>query len=481
MIVDLIRSDLSKVALQVRCPRLMWVEEIETIYQLVSTVEGTLTPVDSSNDTSNTSSKFIDHDRDDYKVDTTAWDLLRATLPPGSMTGAPKRRSCQILQQLEHDAGSSYRGIYSGVIGYIDVRGECATSVAIRNAIKYKGQDVWTVGAGGALTALSEAEAEWKERCLKATSVLNLYTPKWEILETMRWDPINRTVVDWLLHFYRLRDTLERFGFAKVFGQKRLDPQAEEVEQKPNAIGLFRGTSNILNSDCNENGFDESFDNVFSSNDATSECTTGPDSNETLLRWIYAYIPLSQRSFDLRLSLTVDANGTPALRTTKLDVPFNMSRNPWIVKLDPVAIHVELLEPFVSNKTSVREHYEAARVRATLGLCEEVALFRPPNFDASWQNLDAKACIYDQREQTYKPGGPNDLLTEGSFTNIAVWDTKSMTWITPLVGCLPGIERGKLIRAGEIKFGEVRRHQLKRGVLLKLFNSVRGSFDAVVG
>jgi para-aminobenzoate synthetase len=96
------------------------------------------------------------------------------------MTGAPKKRSVEILQTLEDQE----RGIYSGVFGYFCVSGGGDWSVTIRSCFKYddiatRGQSVdseeWVVGAGGAITALSDAEAEWDEMVVKLESVLRAF------------------------------------------------------------------------------------------------------------------------------------------------------------------------------------------------------------------------------------------------------------------------------------------------------------------
>ncbi|KXT06633.1 hypothetical protein AC578_8503 [Pseudocercospora eumusae] len=149
MIVDLIRHDLAGVAgvKEVRVPKLMSVEEYETVFQLVSVVEG---------------------DMDDGVSGVSA---LAASLPPGSMTGAPKKRSCELLKAIER---GQPRGLYSGVLGYLDVGGGGDFSVVIRTAFKWDDEgDQWRVGAGGAITALSEVEAEWEEMVTKRESVLN--------------------------------------------------------------------------------------------------------------------------------------------------------------------------------------------------------------------------------------------------------------------------------------------------------------------
>ena len=147
MIVDLLRNDLSRVCEPgtVRVPGLMQVESYATVHQLVSTITG--------------------HLREGH----TAVDAVRATFPPGSMTGAPKLRTCEIIDRLE----TSPRGIYSGALGYFGFDGQADLSVVIRTAVR--AGDTITVGAGGAIVLASDPESELAERNLKAQSVLGAW------------------------------------------------------------------------------------------------------------------------------------------------------------------------------------------------------------------------------------------------------------------------------------------------------------------
>ncbi|KAF8518622.1 ADC synthase [Gautieria morchelliformis] len=179
MIVDLVRHDLGGVveaADGVKVEQLMGIEEYETVWQMVSVISG--------------------------KVSTEGggWEVLRRSLPPGSMTGAPKKRSVELLQDIE----GQERGVYSGVCGYWCVSGAGDWAVIIRSCFRYDRADVddhdggdhahfnsgketyrreaihpnagnheqdWTLGAGGAITALSDPVAEWEEMRVKLGSV----------------------------------------------------------------------------------------------------------------------------------------------------------------------------------------------------------------------------------------------------------------------------------------------------------------------
>lgn len=177
MIVDLVRHDLHSVCGpgNVEVPRLMVVEEYETVFQMISVVEGRIPQVPSRGTTgTGTTAEKKNH----Y----TGIDVLAASLPPGSMTGAPKKRSCEILRGIE----GRKRGLYSGVVGYMDVGGRGDFSVNIRCMFRWddeadstseggEGMETWHLGAGGAVTALSTPEGEAAEMRTKLLGTLRAF------------------------------------------------------------------------------------------------------------------------------------------------------------------------------------------------------------------------------------------------------------------------------------------------------------------
>ena len=94
-------------------------------------------------------------------------DLLNASFPGGSITGAPKLRAMELIDQEEH----SLRNIYTGSIGYIALNGDCDLNIVIRTAIHKDG--VYHLGVGGGITCESELEFEYEETWQKAKALLD--------------------------------------------------------------------------------------------------------------------------------------------------------------------------------------------------------------------------------------------------------------------------------------------------------------------
>ena len=159
MIVDLLRNDLSRVAVpgSVRVPALFEVERYPTVLQMTSTVTATARP------------------------ETDAVDVLTALFPCGSVTGAPKLRAMQIIAEVE--AGP--RGVYTGSIGALRADGDAHFNVAIRTLTMAAGGA--RLGLGGGIVADSTADAEWTEALAKAAFLARMPRAV-DLIETMRCD-----------------------------------------------------------------------------------------------------------------------------------------------------------------------------------------------------------------------------------------------------------------------------------------------------
>ncbi|MGN0363648.1 MAG: aminodeoxychorismate synthase component I [Bilifractor sp.] len=145
MIVDLERNDLNRVCVpgSVQVPRMYYIESFATVHHLISDVTGRL------------------------KRGYTALDLLQAAFPGGSITGAPKYRAMEIIDEQEHSA----RGLYTGTIGYLGTNGDCDFNIVIRTAVCQDGR--CTIGAGGGITVDSDPAFEFEETNQKAAALID--------------------------------------------------------------------------------------------------------------------------------------------------------------------------------------------------------------------------------------------------------------------------------------------------------------------
>lgn len=148
MIVDLVRNDLTKcsIPVSVEVEELQKVFSFKKVHQLISTIKSQCAP------------------------NTPLSEILLATYPMGSMTGAPKIKACQIIEQVE----KRQRGIYSGTVGWIKPNESFDFSVTIRTLVMDTDHKIMSLMAGSAITIDSDPVKEWEECRMKAESVLNL-------------------------------------------------------------------------------------------------------------------------------------------------------------------------------------------------------------------------------------------------------------------------------------------------------------------
>ncbi|MBU0664601.1 MAG: aminodeoxychorismate synthase component I [Proteobacteria bacterium] len=191
MIVDLLRNDLGRLMhdlgdVPVRTSSLFDVERYETLLQMTSTV-------------------IADGGRD-CLASLTLVQLFQALFPCGSVTGAPKIRTMEIISELETER----RGVYTGAIGYLAPSGEALFNVPIRT-VSLRGTQ-GEMGIGSGIVADSVPEQEWQE-CLLKGKFLTSSTPEFKLIETLLWEP---GVGYWLLsdHLERLRASSDYFLFS---------------------------------------------------------------------------------------------------------------------------------------------------------------------------------------------------------------------------------------------------------------------------
>lgn len=192
MIVDLLRNDLGMVAEtgSVSVDALFEVETYPTVHQMTSTVSARLRP------------------------GTGLTDIFRALFPCGSVTGAPKRRSMEIISELEH----APRGVYCGAIGCVAPGGEALFSVAIRTLLFDRQSGAATMGVGSAVTWDSAAASEYAE-CIGKAAFINQPEPDYALIEALLLENGAYSLLE--RHMARLAASAGYFGFSCDEGKVR--------------------------------------------------------------------------------------------------------------------------------------------------------------------------------------------------------------------------------------------------------------------
>jgi para-aminobenzoate synthetase/4-amino-4-deoxychorismate lyase len=206
MIVDLIRNDLGRICTMgsVRVEDLFSVERYETLLQMTSTVSGTLRP------------------------GVGYYDIFRSMFPCGSITGAPKIRTMQIIRELERNP----RGIYTGAIGFISPNRSAVFNVAIRTLVMKDG--CVQMGVGGGIVADSDPEDEYRE-CLLKASFLTRAHHNFQLIETMLWDKEYCLLSQ---HLDRLESSASYFNF--IFDRKAIQSQLQELSSSFTASERYK-------------------------------------------------------------------------------------------------------------------------------------------------------------------------------------------------------------------------------------------------
>jgi para-aminobenzoate synthetase / 4-amino-4-deoxychorismate lyase len=201
MIVDLLRNDLGSICEfgSVEVSRLFEVETHSTLHQMTSTIRGKLRP------------------ESDIKK------IFKQIFPCGSVTGAPKIRTMQIIQSLEKEA----RGVYCGAIGYISPSGNMTFSVPIRTLSRKNKEKNWEYHTGGGIVWDSTTKSEWEECKCKCRFLTDAPYPDFEIIESILWKKDFLYLRD---HINRMKKTARFFNYP--VDKKNLKKTIEEIRNE---------------------------------------------------------------------------------------------------------------------------------------------------------------------------------------------------------------------------------------------------------
>lgn len=199
MIVDLLRNDLSKIAKtgSVKVPKLFEIETHKTLHQMTSEITA------------------------EIESNTTLYDIFQAIFPCGSITGAPKRSTMEIIEKTE----KGKRGIYCGAIGFLSPQ-KSVFSVPIRILQKSDTQKAYKYRVGGAIVWDSSVEEEWEETITKM-SFLNIGQNSFQLIETLKAKDKEFLYAD--EHFKRLEESAKIFGFKFPKELKQIKPAKDGI------------------------------------------------------------------------------------------------------------------------------------------------------------------------------------------------------------------------------------------------------------
>ena len=304
MIVDLLRNDLSRVAEpgSVAVPELFVIESYPTVHQMTSTVTARLAE------------------------GLGAVDLIRAISPCGSITGAPKIRAMEIIDEIEN----SPRGIYCGSIGRIDAGGEAAFNVAIRTFHLNTQEKRVSVGLGSGVVADSDGGSEWAE-CLAKGRFAAVTRPDFDLIETMRFEP-SSGIARLELHLDRMKESARALDFAF---------DRHEARNRLHAVTFHLANAVKLR--------------LVISRGGASAIEVRPLPADVVVPWRVAVVPLPVDPQDFRLSYKTSDRGfyDNARRTSKADEVLFVDSDGYLTEGSVTAIFVErdgkLMTPTLSR------------------------------------------------------------------------------------------------------------------------------------
>lgn len=186
IIVDLLRNDLAKFCTNssVKVTDLFKIEQFQSLFQMTSTIYGNV-PASISFAT-----------------------ILEGLFPCGSITGAPKLRTMQLIESIE----GYNRGAYSGTIGYILPNNNMCFSVSIRTlSVNHEDTEKLTLGVGGGITVKSNPSEEWSEINTKLRFIRKFYHPSFSLIESFL--VLGRKIINFEAHLQRLSNSAEKLGF----------------------------------------------------------------------------------------------------------------------------------------------------------------------------------------------------------------------------------------------------------------------------
>jgi para-aminobenzoate synthetase / 4-amino-4-deoxychorismate lyase len=231
MVVDMIRNDIGRIAEpgSVETVSRYDVEKYPTVWQMTSTVQGGLKPRNTLN------TRKVEGEAPSEPYRNGVVEILEALFPCASITGAPKAKTMEIIESLE----TSPRKIYTGSIGFVTPQGEACFNVAIRTALIDWKTGRLEFGIGGGIVWDSDAESEYEETLTKAR-VLTQPRPRFQLLETMLWEPESG--------IFLLDEHMQRLGKSAAYFDVPLDIHSifQALEEKFHTCASVKSKVRLL-------------------------------------------------------------------------------------------------------------------------------------------------------------------------------------------------------------------------------------------